>query len=150
MKGQKNIIKLIIVVSVILVFVSNLEPKLILREGYVKEQSLPPGEWSAELVLPYRATQPDGTIIILEEVIGGKNNLLSFIRLNGYTVAKDDSKLYSWAIQGELGNLVPTGYAIHLYDPEELGLEKDIRFSDELAERLKGWQIRGMDPNRRD
>ena len=151
MKGQKNIIRLIIVVSVILALVSNLESEIILRgEGNIADQAPQSDVLRREQVIQYRAIQPDGTIIMVEMVVGGQNNPFAFKRLNEFSLVRDESKYYCWARQGEDGNLKSTGYAIHLYDPEELGLEKDIRFSDEFFEQRRYWMRRDININRRE
>ena len=81
-------------------------------------------------------TQPDGMKVTIETVIGGKNNPSIIQRINGFTVVRDtDTRYWCWARQAEDGALESTGYPVHLYDPEELGLEKNIRISNERAKK---------------
>jgi len=55
--------------------------------------------------------------------------------MNGFTITFDfESRYWCWARQAEDGTLESTGFPAHLYNPEEIGLEKDIRMSKERAE----------------
>ena len=90
--------------------------------------------------------QPDGTKIKLEFVLGGRNNPLIMLRINGFTVVYDyESKFFCWARQANDGTLESTKYPVHLHDPETIGLEKDIRMSDE-ATKLEIERIRKFNP----
>ena len=92
--------------------------------------------WDKESSIYIDFRQPDGVKVKIEIVFGGKNNPLTMHRKDGYTVAIDhDTRYFCWAKLAENGNLVSTGYPVHLYDPKELGLEKDIRMSDAAAKR---------------
>jgi len=93
--------------------------------------------WQKELIIrTIEATQPDGAIIEIEQIMGGVNNpRWDFLRKGEYTVVWDkETKYFCWARQGADGNLESTGYPIHLYDADNLGLEKNIRMSKEQAE----------------
>ena len=92
--------------------------------------------WEKEKILPNQIEfQPDGTKVIFETVFGGENNPSFFDRINGFTITFDyNTKFYCWARQSEDGWLQSTGYPVHLYDPEKLGLKKNIRITKERAE----------------
>ena len=78
--------------------------------------------------------QPDGTKLILEVFLGGRNNPSFLLQKNGFTVVYDpNSKYFCWARQSDNGRLESTKYPVHLHNPELLGLEKDIRMSDDAA-----------------
>ena len=93
----------------------------------------PDSEWDIEVVLMIiELIQPDGAKIPIESIYGGENNPGSFQRMNGFTVIiNKESGFWCWAYQNENGDLESTGYPAHLYDPIELGLEKNIRMSRE-------------------
>ena len=121
MKNQKNKLRLIIAFTMIALGTLNLVAS----------------DWMPETISTGEVTQPDGTILVLELITGGENNPLSFLRLNGYIVAIDKSMYYCWARQADDGTIESTGNPVHLYEPERLGLEKDIRLSNEKAEELR-------------
>ena len=74
----------------------------------------------------------------MEEIEGGKNNPDFLYRLNDFTVVYDyKTKYYCWALQNKDGWLESTGYPVHLHNPEQLGLEKNIRMTNERAEEVK-------------
>jgi len=78
--------------------------------------------------------QPDGIVIEFEEYTGGENNPYIMFRMNEFTIVWDrESGYWCFARQSHDGNLESTGYPVHLYNPEELGLEKNIRMSEERA-----------------
>jgi hypothetical protein len=146
MKIQKSIIEIIIVISLILCIVKSLEGRLPNpyydpnaipdRVDTTTPQQLIDGWYIPESVIKFKVSLPDGTIIEIEDVDGGENNPDVLYRINGYTVIdEDDPHCWYWARQAEDGTLESTGYPVHLYDPEELGLEKNIKMSKEAAEK---------------
>ncbi|MCL2063692.1 MAG: hypothetical protein FWG98_04905 [Candidatus Cloacimonetes bacterium] len=91
-----------------------------------------------ELISLISKTQPDGTLIDFEIVGSSSRRTMEvFLRKNGHTLVLDkDSQYYCWAYQDSLGQLSSTGKPVHLYDPDILGLDKDIRISIDRLEEL--------------
>jgi len=95
-------------------------------------------EWGIEMFMESAVLQPDGISIVIEKVFLGKNNPLMVLRKDGFTVIQDsETEYYCWARQSKEGLLESTGKPIHLYNPNDLGLEKNIRISDEA---FKKWE----------
>ena len=133
MKYQKCKLGLIIAFTMIALGTFNLVASLIDNETTHNMNRQSWNYLSEELSNKSEFLQNDGTKIILET----KNNPTILVKKDGFTVIYDnDSKNYCWARQSEDGRLESTGYPVHLYDPNELGLEKDIRMSDAAAKRI--------------
>ena len=134
MRVRLSIINPIIVVLMLVFLITALDATFRRPElNRVSEHHRRTDEWGPEIIGQMNITLPDGRKILAETVSGGENNHCILFRVNGYTIIMNESRIWCWARQGEDGNLESTGYAIHLYNPEELGLEKDIRMSKEKA-----------------
>ncbi|MCL2064849.1 MAG: hypothetical protein FWG98_10845 [Candidatus Cloacimonetes bacterium] len=140
MKIQNCKIRQIVVLAMILLMGIMLEPITIsdpfkYEAPRVREHS--ELRWPSEIVRPFEVRQPDGTLFSLVVIHGGENNVFgSIFQKDGYTIAKNDETGYwVWVQRTDGGWYEPTGYPVHLYDPEELGLEKNIRVSSEIGER---------------
>jgi len=131
MKNKKSFVEIIITIAIILI-AGNCFGLTTYTNYQPSEISL---EWGEEFVLfIFDKEQPDGTIISIETVVGGENNPEAFERWNGYTVIRDEESGYwCYARQAEDGNLESTGLPVHLYDADDLGIEKDIRMAQERA-----------------
>jgi len=91
-----------------------------------------------EEIYKVKIKQPDGVIIEVDRIYGGKNNPTSIYQKNGFSIRWDrETNYFCWAERSDNGSLESTGYPIHLYDPEDLKLEKNIRISDERFEEKK-------------
>jgi M6 family metalloprotease-like protein len=145
MKLQKLKIKSIIGLMTFMLLLSNLysmqpspyyDPNARLDNPRHRRQA---DGWYPELIFITKITQPDGVEIELEIISGGVNNLVGrLLRLNEYTVVRDnETGFHTWARLAPDGTLESTGKPIHLYDPKELGLEKNLRMSDEQAKKVE-------------
>ena len=139
MRKQTNTLISIITLYMILFVALSIEALTLSPYGQIKasQGDLIHNEWTRERVVMEEATQPDGTLITFEIVIGGENNPDWYYRKDGYTIFQDESRTYFWAIRSEDGGIKSSGYPIHLYDPEELGLEKNLKYTKERAEELR-------------
>jgi len=91
--------------------------------------------WSPEQFMICTEYQSDGTSIEIEFVLGGENMRYGWHRKNGYTIGYDhETGYWCWMRQGADGDVELTEYPVHLFDPNELGLEKNIRMTKEKAE----------------
>ena len=139
MRKKTNTLISIMTLSMILFVALSIEATSLSPYGRYKanqEEQLQ-NEWPRERIRESRAIQPDGTIITFELVLGGEYNPGIMYRKNGYTIIDDDSKTWCWVTRAENGRLVSTGFPVHLYDPEELGLEKNLKPTKERAEELR-------------
>jgi len=147
MRLQRGTIKHFIMLTMVILFTSRIGLNIskIYARSYLSDviernqDSDTPITWSKErLGRMYECTQPDGVKVLFEVVLGGLYNTdpLGLLRKDGYTAIYDKETGFTcWARQGIDGNLESTGYPVHLYDPEQLGLEKNIRQSKEQAEK---------------
>ena len=124
MRRRTNTLISIMTLSMILFVVLPAEALSLSPYGRIRasQGDLIHNEWTEERVWVEEATQPDGTLITFEIVIGGENNPNWLYRKDGYTIFQDESRTYFWAIRSEDGGIKSSGYPVHLYDPEELGL----------------------------
>jgi len=145
-KPQMNAFKHLLALSMILLFVCILDMTFGIVYAFYAPGVTPPMydedspiKWGREkIVKTSDITQPDGVIVKIELVLGGENNPYILLRKDDYTVVTDKETMFvCWARQGSDGNLESTGYPIHLYDPEKLRLEKNIRMSKEQAEKKR-------------
>ena len=153
---KKRILRQITVISMILCLVSGLGA-ILFNPDFDSSYRLPPGNvrtelcadgWRLEWIENVKLTQPDGVEIDVEVVNGGVNNPMCFNRINGFTIVFDrESRYWCWARQAEDGTLESTGYPTHLHEPEALGLEKDIRMSNERAELEREWDREFLEIN---
>ena len=101
--------------------------------------------------IPARITQPDGTVI---EVLRSGDEFHNWIHdERGFTIVQDhDTGFWCWAVnEGHrlvpeqisewqlAGELVSTGYAIHLYEPVLLGISPRENISDERYKEKRDW-----------
>ncbi|MCL2062875.1 MAG: hypothetical protein FWG98_00685 [Candidatus Cloacimonetes bacterium] len=136
MKFQNCKIRHIVVLAMILIMMTILLASLSVNSNSVVfQENEPKRTWNErEIIMDWELTQADGTILKVERVRGGFNNPTHFYRINGYTLQYDRNiRSWCWAYQDETGRLRATEYPAHLYDPEELGFEKDIRYSEEVT-----------------
>ena len=145
MKINKRAIEIILTISILFCMVNVLEA--IIFDGPESPNFAPnakpsisdhknirgPDGWYPEYVSKEMVFQPDGVEFEIEWVSGGENNLDDLYRIDGFTIIKDETGFWCWAKQGEDGSLESTGYPVHLYDPVELGLKKNIRMTRERA-----------------
>ena len=126
----------IILLLILLVGMSGLKALLIPIE--IDNENRQPLEWTPETVSLRLITQPDGTEIEIERIEGGELWIQAIFQKNGYTLVYDNTSQYwCWAYLGECGWLLPTEFPIHLYDPEVLGLEKNIRMCPSFVEEFR-------------
>ena len=140
MNNKKRIIELIIVVSIILLVTA---PLIGLSPAYDENGNRIPFPEPAprttdffpeEYIGIIAWNQPDGTKLLLSAVFGDENNNVTLYSIDGYTVIQDpETRFWCWARQSEEGDLESTGLPVHTHDPDELGLEKNIRMSRERA-----------------
>ena len=138
MRSQKCKIKQVVIFTIFLLLMNNLIASIVVNNETPKINQTGRGkDILEESTAEFKFKQPDGIAIVLEGVLGGLNNYFMF-RKNGYTVIRDlESRHYCWVYQDENGQLESTGYPVHLYDPNELGLKKDIRMSEEEYQRIR-------------
>jgi M6 family metalloprotease-like protein len=83
--------------------------------------------------MPSQLTQPDGTVI--DVLLSGDEFHNWPHDENGFTIIPDfDTGYYCWAIPAPLlsGDVVSSGYPIHLHTPQSLGLQPRLNISEEL------------------
>ena len=134
MKDQKCKLRRITVLTIILLGTFNLvateSSDVTHQNPDTQENSI----WKDEVSFEVEKRQPDGIIVVIEFVLGGSNNPLHLIQNDGFTILLDSkTRYYCWARQNNYGRLESTGYPVHLHDPNQLGLEKNIRMSDEAT-----------------
>jgi len=87
--------------------------------------------------LPLKVEQPDGTIITVyfTGAKGGYYYTYRFCDEDNFTILEDnETGVFCWAKQDSDGWLKSTGYAVHLYNPKDLGLKPGESMSKERAE----------------
>ena len=128
---EKKIIRLIIAMTMMLCIVSGLGASVPNPDfdPNARPESWPRIDLEVRL-WTHESSQADGTILTIERIYGGSNNPWEYFEVNGYTVLWDGE---NWVFihLSEDGSLELTGYQAHLYDPTELGIEKNIRMSRE-------------------
>jgi len=146
MNQKKRVLRQIMVITMILCVMN-----ILIASGFENEKpqdtrgkivNFRTGVNTSEMIVEFEFLQPDGALVILEMVSGAKNHAGILIRQYDFTVKKDSlSGFYCWARQADDGSLMSTGLPVHLYDPEVLGLERNIRMSAEKnreeAERVR-------------
>jgi M6 family metalloprotease-like protein len=83
--------------------------------------------------LPSQLVQPDGTVI--DVLLSGDEFHNWAHDENGFTIIPDiDTGFYCWAIPSPTrsGDVVSSGYPIHLHTPQSIGLQPRINISEEL------------------
>jgi M6 family metalloprotease-like protein len=83
--------------------------------------------------MPSQLTQPDGTVI--DVLLSGDEFHNWPHDKNGFTIIPDyDTGFYCWAIPSSTrsGDVISSGYPIHLHTPQSLGLQPGINISAEL------------------
>jgi hypothetical protein len=134
MKTKKRKINMVLIFIITIFFVSNLDAvnevnsqtKEEITEIEVRTIEI---DWkknteTGESFVIEKYEQPDGTVIEFEHY-WTPINYCTNLRINGYTIIKDKSTSYfCWQQQTEDGDVESSGYPVHLYAPDELGLEK--------------------------
>jgi len=91
--------------------------------------------------IEYYATQlkqPDGTEI--GAFTSGDEYFRRFHDKDGFTMIPErDTGLICWARQGEDGLLQSTGYPVHQYTPQSLGIIPNVNISPEKYREIKEW-----------
>jgi hypothetical protein len=83
-------------------------------------------------------TQPDGVVVSFYQAADFELRLISQ-GIDGYTIVQDKkTKFLCWAVQSEDGHdIVSSGYPIHLFEPVELGIDRFVRRSPELMQKIR-------------